>query len=358
MEHTEDTAFPVRDAKAWMQALGRYRATSAMRSIFELLVTVVPFLVLWVLVWAALGVGYWLCLLLAVPAAGFLVRLFIIQHDCGHGAFFRRRSANDWVGRIIGTVTLTPYDFWRCRHAAHHAAVGNLDHRGAGGINTRTVNEYLATSAIGRLAYRLFRHPVVMFGLVPAYLFLLHNRLPIGLMRGGRKPWCSTMGTNAAISVIVALMGWLVGIGPFLLVEGPVVLMAASFGMWLFYVQHQFEHTRWAHDGDWDFHEVALHGSSNYELPLVLSWFTGSIGVHHVHHLCSRIPFYRLAQVMDDHPQLASISRLNFAQSIRCSTLALWDERHQRLISFHELRRRRAIRNAGVAADDAEWGRS
>ena len=277
-----------------MQALGRYRATSAMRSIFELLVTVVPFLVLWVLVWAALGVGYWLCLLLAVPAAGFLVRLFIIQHDCGHGAFFRRRSANDWVGRIIGTVTLTPYDFWRCRHAAHHAAVGNLDHRGAGGINTRTVNEYLATSAIGRLAYRLFRHPVVMFGLVPAYLFLLHNRLPIGLMRGGRKPWCSTMGTNAAISVIVALMGWLVGIGPFLLVEGPVVLMAASFGMWLFYVQHQFEHTRWAHDGDWDFHEVALHGE------LELRATAGLVLVHRKHRGASR------SSSVQPHPVLPS----------------------------------------------------
>ena len=333
---------PVEDGKTWAQVLGRYRGTSTGRSIFELLVTVVPFVGLWGLMWAALAIGYWLCLLLAVPTAGFLVRLFIIQHDCGHGAFFRRRSSNDCVGRIIGTVTLIPYDFWRRKHAMHHATVGNLDRRGAGGINTRTVNEYLAMRPIARLGYRIFRHPVVMFGLVPAYLFLLHHRLPIGLMRGSRKPWCSTMGTTATIAVVVVLMAKLIGIRPFLLVDGPVVLMAASVGMWFFYVQHQFEHTRWGRDRDWDLRDTALYGSSNYELPSVLAWFTGNVGVHHVHHLCSRIPFYRLARVLDDHPQLASIGRLHFAQSLHCSTLALWDERQKRLISFRELRPRSA----------------
>ena len=344
-------ALPAEDARILVRTLGRYRRTSNARGSVELLITAVPFVVLWGLMWAALGISYWLCLVLAVPTAGFLVRLFMIQHDCGHGAFFRRRATNDWVGRIIGAVTLTPYDFWRHKHATHHAAVGNLNHRGAGDINTFTVAEYQALGLTGRLVYRCFRHPIVMFGLVPGYLFVLHHRLPFGLMRGNGKAWCSTMGTNAAIAGVVILMGRFVGIGPFLLVDGPVMLIAASLGMWLFYVQHQFEYTRWVHDRDWDFYDAALNGSSNYALPSVLAWFTGNIGVHHVHHLCSRIPFYRLAQVLDDHPELAGIGRLTVMQSLRCSTLALWDEGQKRLISFRELRTRHPtppVRPAGV----------
>jgi acyl-lipid omega-6 desaturase (Delta-12 desaturase) len=338
----EGMAVPAEDGRIWVQTLGRYRETSAARSAFELLVTAVPLVALWGVMWVALGIGYWLCLLLAVPTAGFLVRLFVIHHDCGHGAFFRQRSINNWVGRIIGVVTLTPYDFWRRKHAMHHAAVGNLKFRGMGDVKTLTVSEYLALGPVRRLGYRIFRHPAIMFGVVPAYLFLLHYRLPAGLMRAGVQPWCSTMGTNAAIGAVIVLMGRLVGMGPFLLVSGPVVLIAASLGVWLFYVQHQFEHTRWAQDEDWNFHEAALHGGSYYELPPVLAWFTGNIGIHHVHHLCSRIPFYRLAQVMEDHPELASVGRLTFVESFRCSTLVLWDETQKRLISFRELRMRRS----------------
>jgi acyl-lipid omega-6 desaturase (Delta-12 desaturase) len=333
-------ALPAEDGRIWVQKLGRYRETSAARSAFELLVTAVPLMALWGVMWVALGVGYWLCLLLAVPTAGFLVRLFVIHHDCGHGAFFRQRSMNNWVGRIIGVVTLTPYEFWRRKHARHHAAVGNLKFRGMGDIKTLTVSEYLALGPMRRLGYRIFRHPAIMFGVVPAYLFLLHYRLPVGLMRAGVQPWCSTMGTNAAIGAVIVLMGRLVGMGPLLLVTGPVVLITASLGVWLFYVQHQFEHTRWAQGEDWNFHEAALHGSSYYELPPILAWFTGNIGIHHVHHLCSRIPFYRLAQVMEDHPELASVGRLTLVESFRCSTLVLWDETQKRLISFRELRMR------------------
>ena len=345
---TKDMTFPVGDAKAGLQALSRYRETKAARSAFELLITAVPFAVLWALMWAALGIGYWLSLLLAVPTAAFLMRLFMIQHDCGHGAFFRRRVINDWVGRVIGVFTLTPYGFWRRNHATHHAAVGNLDHRGIGDIDTKTVSEYLALGAAGRLAYIVYRHPIVMFGISPAYLFLLHHRLPFGLFRAGGQPWASTMGTNASIAAVVLLMVCLVGVGPFLLVQGPVVLIAASIAVWFFYVQHQFEDTRWAHEEDWDFHEAALHGSSHYELPRALAWFTGNIGVHHVHHLCSRIPFYRLRQVLDDHPELAGVGRLTFVQSFRCATLALWDERQGRLISFRELRMRRSNARSAV----------
>ena len=192
------------------------------------MITAGPFVLLWTVMWATLGAGYWLCLLLAVPTAGFLVRLFMIQHDCGHGSFFRHRLANDWVGRVIGVLTLTPYDFWRRTHASHHAASGNLDRRGMGDVDTLTVREYLALSRGRRLGYRLYRHPVVMFGLGPAYLFIMRHRLPVGFMRSGWQPWLSTMATNAAIAFLVAMMMSLVGVGPFLRVHLPITLLAAS----------------------------------------------------------------------------------------------------------------------------------
>jgi acyl-lipid omega-6 desaturase (Delta-12 desaturase) len=293
----------------------------------------------WFLMWKALDVGYWLCLLLAVPTAGFLMRLFMIQHDCGHGAFFRYRLANDWLGRALGVLTLTPYDFWRRTHALHHANSGNLERRGIGDIETLTVREYLALSRLRRLGYRLYRHPLVMFGLGPAYLFILQYRLPVGLMRGGWVPWLSTMATNVAIAIIVAAMMWLVGIGPFLLVHLPITLLGASAGVWLFYVQHQFEDTFWAESRAWNLHEAALHGSSYYDLPTILRWFTANIGVHHVHHLCSKIPYYRLPSVLRDYPELGRVGRLTLGESLRCVRLVLWDESRQRLISFREMRR-------------------
>ena len=327
------------DARGLIQILARYRAPSPMRSIVELVITAGPLILLWLLMWATLDLGYWLCLLLAVPAAGFLVRLFMIQHDCGHGAFFHRRFANDWVGRVIGVLTLTPYDFWRRAHAVHHATSGNLERRGIGDVDTLTVHEYLALSRWGRLRYRLYRHPVIMFGLAPAYLFIVQHRLPVGLMRSGWRPWLSTSATNLAIAALVATMIWLVGIGPFLLVHLPIMLLAASAGVWLFYVQHQFENTVWAHDHGWNLQEAALHGSSHYALPSLLCWFTANIGIHHVHHLCSRIPYYRLPLVLRDHPDLDGIGRLTLLQSLRCVRLALWDEGQKRLVSFREVRR-------------------
>jgi omega-6 fatty acid desaturase (delta-12 desaturase) len=333
-----DMTFAFGDARSWVQTLGPYRTPDVSRSISELLVTAVPFVLLWASMWAALGVGYWLCLLLALPTACFLMRLFMIQHDCGHGACFTRRVTNDWVGRVIGVVTLTPYSFWLRAHALHHANAGNLDHRGSGDIITLTTAEYLTQTTIQRVMYRGYRNPFVMFGLIPTYLFVLHYRLPIGMMSSGREPWVSTMGTNAAIAGVVSLLVWLMGLGPFLLVQAPVVVLSATIAVWFFYVQHQFEETVWAHDGDWNFHEAALNGSSHYELPPALAWFTGNIGVHHVHHLSSRIPFYRLAEVLRDHPQLASLGRMTFLQSLRCARLALWDEGQNRLISFRELR--------------------
>ncbi len=202
-------------------------------------------------------------------------------------------------------------------------------------------------SPLRRLGYRLYRHPAVLFGLIPTYLFVLHYRLPVGLMQGGVAPWLSAMGTNATIAAVAGLLILLMGFGPFFLVQGPVVVIGASIAVWFFYVQHQFEDTLWRHDDEWKFHEAALRGSSHYELPQPMAWFTGNIGVHHVHHLASRIPFYRLSEVLRDHPQLASVGRLTFLQSLRCTTLALWDAQQRRLISFRELRWQRAT--LGVA---------
>ncbi|MET4261252.1 omega-6 fatty acid desaturase (delta-12 desaturase) [Bradyrhizobium sp. S3.12.5] len=328
------------EIRALAQLLGRYREPDSTRGVLELAVTAVPLLVIWTLTWNAFDNGYWLGLLLEVPAAGLLVRLFMIQHDCGHGSFFRSRVVNDWVGRAIGVVTLTPYDYWRHNHAHHHASSGNLDHRGLGDIDTLTVREFLAQSRWRRMLYRLYRHPMVMFGVGPSYLFILKHRLPVGRMRGGWKPWLSTMGTNAAIAVLVAAMIRLVGYGPFLLVHLPIIILAASIGVWLFYVQHQFEDTYWSHDQGWSFHEAALHGSSHYHLPTVLRWFTANIGIHHIHHLSSRIPCYRLPDVLRDHPQLAGVGRMTLLQSLRSVPLVLWDEERLRLVSFAEVRAR------------------
>ncbi|MDO8976566.1 fatty acid desaturase [Reyranella sp.] len=325
-------------ARTWAQILSRYRQPSNSRSIFEIAVTVVPLIALWALAWATLDIGYWLALPLAFAAGAFMVRLFAIQHDCGHGAFFRQRSANDWIGRIASVLTLTPYEVWRRTHATHHASTGNLDKRGLGDVDTLTVEEYRARSMWGRLRYRLYRHPLVMFGLGPAYLFIVQHRLPIGLMRDGWRPWISTMANNLAIVLVAGLLIWLVGIKAFLLIHLPVLLLSASVGVWLFFVQHQFEHTKWDNDPDWNLHEAALHGSSHYDLPAFLRWFTANIGIHHVHHLSSRIPYYRLPHVLRDHPELRDVGRLTLIQSFRCVRLVLWDETQRRLVSFREAR--------------------
>jgi acyl-lipid omega-6 desaturase (Delta-12 desaturase) len=247
-------------------------------------------------------------------------------------------------------LTLTPYDFWRHSHALHHANSGNLDHRGFGDVDTLTVREFLALSRWRQFMYRLYRNPIVMFGIGPMYLFVLQHRLPAGLMRSSWHFWLSTMATNLAIAVLAATMIWLVGLGAFLLVQVPITLLAGSIGVWLFYIQHQFEDTFWARGDGWNFHDAALHGSSHYDLPSVLRWFTANIGVHHVHHLCSRIPYYRLQQVLLDHPELAAVGRLTLRESLQCVRMVLWDERGRRLISFREMHILRSGVNKRAAA--------
>jgi omega-6 fatty acid desaturase (delta-12 desaturase) len=335
---TADKKMQEEKARSWNAVLARYRDPSTLRSIFEIIVTVVPFVGLWTLSALAAMNGQWLGILLTIPAAGFLVRLFILQHDCGHGTLFARRGVNDWTGRVIGVFTLTPYDYWRRTHAIHHATAGNLDKRGIGDVTTLTVGEYRALPWRGRARYRLYRHPLVMFGLGPAWLFVCQYRLPVGLMRAGAQPWASTIATNLGIAVPVAVMIWLIGLGPFLLVQVPITLMAATAGVWLFYVQHQFEETHWSGNGEWNFQHAALHGSSHYDLPLPLRWITGNIGIHHVHHLSAKVPFYRLPQVLRDYPDLRDIGRITLLESLRCVKLVLWDESAKRLVSFREAR--------------------
>jgi acyl-lipid omega-6 desaturase (Delta-12 desaturase) len=327
-----------RSARDWVQLLARYRDPSTIRSIWELGITLFCYLTLWVLAFVALQFHWALAVIPATLNGGFIVRLFAIQHDCGHGAFFPNRNWNDWTGRAIGILTLTPYDVWRKQHAVHHSASGNLDRRGIGDVLTLTVAEYRARSAWGRFTYRLYRHPLVMFGLGPAYLFVLNNRLPLGLMTAGWRYWVSAMVTNAALIIWLVALYLLGGWGAIFAIWLPTVLMGATIGVWLFYVQHQFEETHWESEPHWDLHHAALHGSSHYVLPRPLQWMTANLGMHHVHHLYSRLPFYRLPEVLRDFPPLAAAQRMTIRQSLANVRFHLWDEQGRRLLTWAQAR--------------------
>ncbi|AZQ66676.1 fatty acid desaturase [Silicimonas algicola] len=331
-----DAVMPETDARTWVRILSKYREPSHRRSAFEIAVTAVPLMALWVLAWASLSVSVWLAIGISIVNAGFLVRLFAIQHDCGHGSLFRNRRLGDWVGRVLGVVTLTPYDVWKTTHALHHASSGNLDRRGIGDVMTLTVDEYRSRSWTGRLSYRLYRNPLIMFLVGPAWLFYCQHRVPLGV--GGRRVWISAMGTNIAIVCLLALVVWTVGVAPVVFLWLPTTFFAAAIGVWMFYVQHQFEDTVWQEEQDWQLHHAAAHGSSHYILPQPLQWMTANIGVHHVHHLQSRVPFYRLTEVLRDHPDLDQVQRLSVRQSLSSIKLKLWDERHQKLVSFRDAR--------------------
>jgi omega-6 fatty acid desaturase (delta-12 desaturase) len=288
----------------------------------------------WTLMYFSLGVGYWLTLLLAVPAAFFLVRLFIVQHDCGHGSFFRSSRVADIVGSALGVLTLTPYHYWKKAHAMHHATSGNLEHRGFGDIDTLTVDEYRALSRWGRLKYRLYRHPAVLFGVGAVVHFFVRHRLPTIVPRTWTRARWSIVWTDVALAAFIVGMGLLVGFRQFLLVHVPLMTLSCSMGVWLFYVQHQFEPTYWEHDEQWAYNDAALVGSSYYRLPRLLQWATGNIGLHHVHHLSARIPNYRLQEALDSIPELQRVTTLTLRESLRCVRLALWDERERRLVRF------------------------
>jgi len=329
---------PEFDPKLTRETLAPYQRPSLTRSIAEILVTLVPLAALWGAALAVVSQGlWWAGVALSVPAAAFLVRLFMIQHDCGHSAFFRSGAANTWVGRIASVLTMTPYAYWRRTHAIHHATSGNLDRRGLGGVETLTAEEYRALSPIRRLGYRLYRHPMIMLGLGPAYMFVLQHRLPIGLMKD-RGAWLSVLGANLGLAVLMTLEVLIAGPGALLAVHLPIVVIAAGIGVWLFFVQHQFEGAWWSRQADWSVHHAAFRGSSHLDLPQPLRWLTANIGAHHLHHAASKIPFYRLPEVLDDHPAFHDVSRITLRDAVRAVRTALWDEASGRLVSFREAR--------------------
>ncbi len=323
----------------WNRILEPYRTPDTVRSVTQLVVTSLCFLGLWYGAYRALAVGYWLVLLVAVPAAGFMMRLFIIQHDCGHGSFLRSRRARDWIGRLIGVLLLTPYDYWKRTHAYHHAHSGDLDFRGMGDVDTFTVAEYFSWSRWHRLKYRLYRHPIVLFAIGPVWQFGVKHRYPWDAPRNWTMAWRSVWWTNAGIAAGVTGGALAVGIRPFLLVQAPITMMATAAGVWMFYVQHQFEHTYWDRHEEWDYYDASLHGASYLVLPRPLDWLTGSIGVHHVHHMSPRIPNYRLRQAHEENPEFHEVTRIRPSDTIGLVRRALWDEDERRLVTFGEAHR-------------------
>jgi len=309
------------------------------RSIVQLVTTAIPFVALLVVMGWASHDRYWLTLLLAIPAAGLLVRLFIIQHDCGHGSFFKSRRANDFLGRVLSIPTLTPYGSWKRGHAAHHASTGNLDRRGRGDVETLTVAEYQASSRLRKVAYRLYRNPLVMVLLGAPINFIVLQRLPTGHELRDRQSRRSIMSLDLALLVAFGLPCAFFGVVPVFATYLPVMIIASWVGNWLFYVQHQFEQAHWERDGDWSFHVAALDGSSYFKLPAILQWFSGNIGLHHVHHLCSRVPNYRLQACLDAAPELDGVAKMiTLRESLGCWRLALWDERRRILVRFRDLK--------------------
>jgi acyl-lipid omega-6 desaturase (Delta-12 desaturase) len=289
---------------------------------------------LWALMWFSLRYTYWLIPVLALPTAGLLVRLFILQHDCGHGSFFRSKRVNDLVGCALSVLTMTPYYRWRKNHAVHHATSGDLDRRGFGDIHMLTVAEYRRLSPFQRLVYRVHRHPVILFGVAPVLYFSVFQRFAYYEPRSWKKERANVYWTNLALLASLLVIVWLVGLKSFLLVHLPVVTIGSSAGVWLFYVQHHFERAYWQRHDHWDYFDAGLAGSSYYQLPKLLQWFTANIGLHHIHHLDSQIPNYRLQKCFDENPVFQRVNRLTFRESLSCAALKLWDEETGEMVDF------------------------
>jgi omega-6 fatty acid desaturase (delta-12 desaturase) len=321
----------------WRETLAPYAKPHLGRSLRDLATSVLPYLALSVAMYAALKVSYLLVLVIAIPAAGFLVRTFILFHDCSHGSFLASRRANLWLGTVLGLFVYSPFLRWRHDHAIHHATSGDLDRRGGGDVRTLTVSEYQALPPRARLGYRLFRNPLVMFGIGPIVALLVGPRIVAKSARPRMRQ--SVLGTNVALALLIVALCWLVGWRDYLLIQAPTLLLAGSAGIWLFYVQHQFEDAYWESADTWSYADAALRGSSYLKLPRVLQFFSGNIGLHHVHHLSARIPNYNLQRAHDENAIFHEVPTLSLGDGLRAVRLKLWDEKHRRMVTFAEARR-------------------
>ncbi|MCC2685000.1 MAG: fatty acid desaturase [Paenibacillaceae bacterium] len=319
----------------WKKSMALQDKPDWRKSVWQLVNSIVPFLMLWGLAYASLSISVWITIALAIPAAGFMIRMFIIFHDCCHQSFFVSRKANAIVGKIVGMLTFFPYEQWKNEHSIHHATSGNLCRRGTGDIWTLTTKEYAALSVWGRLGYRLYRNPFVMFGLGPLYIFLIGYR--VNRKGARRKERMNTHVTNAALVGLMGLLGWLFGWKEFLLVQGPIFYLSGVVGIWLFYVQHQFEDTYYERADKWDYVSAAMQGSSYYKLPGILQWITGNIGFHHIHHLDPQVPNYHLPHIHESSDELRNVPAIGLQLSLQAFRYRLWDESSKRFVGFKDL---------------------
>jgi len=322
----------------WQTVVAKYAYPETWRSVWQVLNSLVPFLVTWYLMYRSLAVGYWLTLILSVPAAGFMVRLFIIFHDCCHGSFFKTMRANDLMGLVMGVFVLTPFYDWRHDHAVHHATAGDLDRRGTGDVYTMTIEEYLAAPWYKKFGYRIMRNPMILFTIGSFIVFVVTHRF--WLPGAGKRERSSVIWTNLALAGVVGWLVILIGWEAFLLVEIPILLIACSAGVWLFYVQHNFDPTYWQRHANWEFFKAGMDGSSFYKLPKVLQWFTGNIGFHHIHHLSPKIPNYKLEECHNENP-IFQIAPLTFRDSLKGLFLRLWDEQKKVMVGWEALKQYR-----------------
>ena len=332
----------------WREIVARYQTPGVKPAVWQLVSTLVPLIASFVLMYWSLSVSYWITLLLAVPAAGLTIRTFIIMHDCGHGSFLPSKTWNNIIGWVTGILTTTPYAHWRREHAIHHATSGHLEQRGTGDISTMTVKEYLNARPLRKFWYRIYRNPVILLGFGPAFLFIKHRWPSRGI--AGRKEVWNVHLTNLALAALITTLSLLIGFREFMLIWLPIFLLSGSAGVWLFYVQHQFEDAYWRGGEDWDYATAAVAGSSYFRLPRVLQWFTGNIGFHHVHHLSPKIPNYRLERCHRENPTFQKVVTLTLRESIRTLGLRLWDEESGRMVGFGHLRRLRREQRLGRAA--------
>ena len=339
-------------SSGWKEIVARYQKPSVGRAAWQMVNTIVPYVGLWVLMYFSLKVSWWLTIPLAMLAGGLLVRTFIIFHDCGHGSFFKSQTANHILGAITGVLTMTPYYHWRWEHAVHHSASGDLDRRGMGDIWTLTVQEYLELSRWRRFSYRLARNPIILFVVAPLVLFLGINR--IAKAKAPLRERYSVYLTNLAVGLMAVGLVWIFGLKAYLIIQLTILMVAGSTGVWLFYVQHQFEGVYWERSEKWDYAMAALKGSSFYKLPKVLQWFSGNIGFHHIHHLSARIPNYNLERCHKAEPLFQTVKPITLFSSFRSFTFRLWDEQQRRLVGYGHLRAiRRQMRRSAQASPGA-----